>query len=63
MDVNSSADDLLTVTDLAKRLQVKASWIYSHADNLGALRLGKYLRFSWPRVLNTLSVGLKEEVD
>lgn len=47
-------DDLLTVPELAKRLRVRTSWIYGHADELGAFRLGKYLRFSWNRVLSRL---------
>ncbi len=51
--------ELLTVSELANRLQVKTSWIYGHADELGVFRLGKYLRFSWGRVLN----GLTEESD
>lgn len=46
--------ELLTVDDLASRLRVKRSWVYTHADDLGAYRLGKYLRFSWPRVVETL---------
>lgn len=45
---------LLTVEDLAVRLQVPRSWVYSHATDLGAYRLGKYLRFSWTRVLERL---------
>jgi excisionase family DNA binding protein len=54
----SSADsDLLTVDEIAARLRVKSSWVYTHADELGALRLGKYLRFSWERVLAHLERG------
>lgn len=45
---------LLTVEEVAARLRVKPSWIYGHADALGAIRLGKYLRFLWPRVLERL---------
>ncbi len=48
-------DSLMTVGEVASRLRVKVSWIYSHADDLGAFRLGKYLRFSWPRVLECLN--------
>jgi hypothetical protein len=43
------------VPELAERLRVKASWVYGHADELGVLRLGKYLRFSWARVMNHLA--------
>jgi hypothetical protein len=46
--------DILTVNEVADRLRVKASWVYSHAADLGAYRLGKYLRFSWIRVLERL---------
>jgi hypothetical protein len=49
--------DLLTVPELAIRLRVKVSWVYAHADDLGALRVGKYLRFCWPQVLRRLADG------
>lgn len=55
----SEQPTLLTVEEVALRLRVKRSWVYGHADALGALRLGKYLRFSWPRVLE----HLKENVE
>ncbi len=45
---------LMTVEELAAKLKLKRSWIYGHADELGAYRLGKYLRFSWARVLDCL---------
>jgi hypothetical protein len=45
---------LLTVEEVAVRLRVQRSWVYGHADALGVIRLGKYLRFSWPRVLEHL---------
>ena len=48
---------LLTVPEIALRLQVKPSWVYANADRLGGFRLGKYLRFSWPRVLKRLEEG------
>jgi len=48
-------DEILTVDELAIRLRVKASWVYRYADQLGAYRLGKYLRFSWTRVLDQLA--------
>lgn len=47
-------DEFLTVQEVADRLRVKASWVYLHADELGAYRLGKYLRFSWQRVLERI---------
>jgi hypothetical protein len=47
-------DDLITVEKVATKLKVKPSWVYSHAEDLGAYRLGKYLRFSWERILERL---------
>ena len=49
-----STQGLLTVEDLATKLRVPPSWVYSHSKDLGAYRLGKYLRFSWARVLERL---------
>jgi excisionase family DNA binding protein len=44
------ADELLTVHDAARFLNVSASWIYEHTrenaeDRLPFLKLGKYVRF------------------
>jgi len=47
-------DKLLTVDEVAARLSVSRNWVYNHADTIGGYRLGKYLRFSWPRVLERL---------
>lgn len=44
----------LTVKEVAVRLCVSCNWVYSHADALGAYHLGKYLRFSWSKVLERL---------
>lgn len=54
---------LLTVEELAARLRVKPSWVYSHADDLGVLRLGKYLRFNWQRVLECLTADVHPNLD
>jgi len=55
-DLNQTEDgEILTVREVADRLRVKSSWVYGHADELGAFRLGKYLRFLWPRVLDRLA--------
>lgn len=51
---NPQTEELLTVSEIAERLQVKVSWVYARADELGAYRLGKYLRFDWNRVLERL---------
>jgi hypothetical protein len=48
------ARHFLTVKEVAIRLCVSRNWVYSHADALGAYHLGKYLRFSWSRVLERL---------
>ncbi|MBI4165981.1 MAG: hypothetical protein HY508_09650 [Acidobacteria bacterium] len=53
-------EEILTVQEVAERLKLKASWVYTHADDLGALRLGKYVRFSWPRVIERLERGAAE---
>jgi hypothetical protein len=57
---------LLTVQEVAAKLRVKSSWVYFHADILGAYRVGKYLRFSWDSVLHELSersaVGLLNQL-
>jgi excisionase family DNA binding protein len=45
---------LLTVDEVAVRLGVSRNWVYGHSSELGVYRLGKYLRFSWPRVLERL---------
>jgi excisionase family DNA binding protein len=53
----NTISDLLTVEEIASLLRVKPSWVYTHAEELGALRLGKYLRFSWERVMERLGQG------
>jgi hypothetical protein len=47
-------NELLTVNEVAVRLRVKVSWVYANADKLGVVRVGKYLRFLWPIVLERL---------
>lgn len=54
-------DEILTVSEIAERLRVPNSWVYGHADLLGAYRLGKYLRFSWKRTLQCLEAGSHNE--
>jgi hypothetical protein len=56
------AKDILTVAELAKRLKVPSSWVYEKSRSRGqfngtplpCLRVGKYLRFSWPDVVEWL---------
>jgi hypothetical protein len=54
-------DVLLTAQDLAARLGVHPSWVYAHAAELGALRLGRGpkapLRFDPDAVLAALRNG------
>jgi hypothetical protein len=49
-----AGNQLLTVDEIAARLSVSRNWVYNHADAIGGYRLGKYLRFSWSRVLERL---------
>ena len=43
--------------EVAERLRVGRKWVYEHADQLGAYRAGKYLRFDWGRVTERLRLG------
>jgi hypothetical protein len=61
--VEHDIEDMLNVGALACRLKVKPSWVYAHANDLGVLRLGKYLRFSWQRVLAQLTNGAADKKD
>ena len=47
--------ELMTAEEVAAKLKLKRSWVYTQASELGAYRLGKYWRFSWPRVLECLN--------
>jgi hypothetical protein len=50
--------ELLTVYEVAAKLRLPKSWVYSHADELGAYRAGKYLRFDWRIVTQRLAAGI-----
>lgn len=47
-------EEFLTVQDVARRLKVRASWVYDQVrcdlDPLPHYKIGKYLRFLWPEV-------------
>jgi excisionase family DNA binding protein len=48
--LHESSDELLTVKDAARVLNVNVSWVYEHSrddaeDRLPFVKLGKYLRF------------------
>jgi len=56
----------LTLDELALRLRVKKSWIYSRTRESGPnsiprIRIGKYLRFSWPEVCEWLTRQQNED--
>lgn len=57
MEQTIDESKLLKVDELAEWLRVKESWVYVHADELGAYHLGKYLRFSLSRVQKILEDG------
>ena len=47
-----SADELLTVSEVASALKVPDSWVYERTrrsgnDRIPHIKLGKYLRFRW----------------
>ena len=56
---SSEQGELLTPEELAERLKVSKSWVFEQTrqrakvrqkNPLPCIRLGKYLRFSWPKV-------------
>ena len=55
----SAATGLLTVSEVARRLNVSPQWVYAHQRDLGAIRLGcgpkARLRFDVTAVLDTLA--------
>lgn len=56
------ADDILTPEELAACLKVPESWVYEKTRSrcrnpLPCLRLGRYIRFNWPSVVEWLTLG------
>ncbi len=55
-------EDILTPAQLAQRLQVGLGWVYEKSRARGergckplpCLRMGRYLRFSWPDICEWL---------
>jgi excisionase family DNA binding protein len=48
---SNAGDRLLTVAEVAERLQVSPRWVYNHADKLpGFVKVGRQLRFSEKRL-------------
>jgi hypothetical protein len=55
------ADDILTPRELSKRLKLPISWVYeksrkggAHGRPLPVIHCGRYLRFSWPDIVEWL---------
>ena len=50
-----SLNELITATELAKRLNVPVSWIYRRTrlgqEAIPHVKMGKYVRFDWDAVL------------
>lgn len=58
-NVQESTQKLLTIEELSTLLQVPRSWIYdrtrmSESNGFPVLRVGKYLRFDYSRVIDWL---------
>lgn len=53
-----AAREALTAAELAARLGVAVKTIYRHADELGAIRVGRCVRFDPDRALAAWSAGL-----
>src|ERR1022692_2348873 len=54
------AEDILTPEEVAARLKVPPSWVYEKTrarcrNPMPCLRLGRYIRFSWPSIIQWLS--------
>jgi excisionase family DNA binding protein len=57
-------EDILTPEELAARLKVPKSWVYEKTRSRGrnqnplpCLRLGRYIRFDWTKVVEWLTEG------
>ena len=62
MSINEN-HEILTVPELAERRRVGQKWVYTHVDFLGGYKMGKYIRFNWPTVLERLSAGQRRLSD
>jgi excisionase family DNA binding protein len=53
---NEDPRQLLTAAELAKRLKVPVSWVYerSRQNRIPTRRVGRYVRFQLPEVLNSI---------
>jgi hypothetical protein len=61
-DTSLKPEDILTPAQLAERLQVGLGWVYEKSRTQGehgskplpCMRMGRYLRFSWPDICEWL---------
>jgi excisionase family DNA binding protein len=62
--VSATVDTLLTVQDVARRLNVPVSWVYAkaEADALPHVKLGRYLRFHADEIEAYLSAQRRGDV-
>jgi len=60
-----SAEELLTVSEVAAALKVPVSWVYERTRRFGTdqmphFKLGKYLRFRWSTIRDWLETLKKQ---
>lgn len=54
--IQENTEGLLTIDELAEKLKVPKSWLYTRTRETGPeamprLKIGKYLRFEWGKVM------------
>lgn len=58
-----SSEELITVEELAKRLNVPISWVYQRTrlgqEAIPHVKMGKYVRFNWHQVVAFLEENTK----
>lgn len=57
-EMTMNSNELITATELAKRLNVPVSWIYRRTrlgqEAIPHVRIGKYVRFDWGEIMRFL---------
>lgn len=57
-----NSNELITATELAKRLNVPVSWIYRRTrlgqEAIPHVKMGKYVRFSWDEVVRFYKINI-----
>jgi len=61
-----SPQDILTPEEVAARLKVPPSWVYEKTrarcrNPMPCLRLGRYIRFAWPKIIEWLSTESQQQ--